>query len=83
MPVRFHPRQDETFVVEKGALRFRVGADERVHGAGETILVPARVPHRANNADAAAPTVVRWEVRPALLARLARWTGRDRFVPLG
>ncbi|MDX1691951.1 MAG: cupin domain-containing protein [Acidimicrobiia bacterium] len=65
-PMHHHPAQDEHFEVERGAMVFDIDGDERVVEAGESIDLPRGTPHRARNASAAEPAVVRWETRPAL-----------------
>jgi quercetin dioxygenase-like cupin family protein len=63
-----HPLQEERFEVVSGRLRLRLGRTGRkriVAGPGETIVVPAGMPHDfANAGDEDA--LVRVEVRPAL-----------------
>jgi quercetin dioxygenase-like cupin family protein/uncharacterized protein YndB with AHSA1/START domain len=77
-----HTRQTERFEVIEGALRLVVDGREAVLGPGETMEVPAGVPHR-QLAGGSGPGRVRVQVRPAgrtmefieLLAgmRLNRW----------
>jgi mannose-6-phosphate isomerase-like protein (cupin superfamily) len=45
-----HHGDDEAWHVVSGALRFRLGDDEFVVGAGSTVLVPAGIPHTFGNA---------------------------------
>ncbi len=49
-PLHVHHADDEAWHVVSGALRFRLGNDEFVVGAGSTVLVPAGVPHTFGNA---------------------------------
>ena len=49
-PLHIHHADDEAWHVVSGALRFRLGNDEFVVGAGSTVLVPAGVPHTFGNA---------------------------------
>jgi mannose-6-phosphate isomerase-like protein (cupin superfamily) len=49
-PLHVHHGDDEAWHVVSGALRFRLGDDEFVVGAGSTVLVPAGVPHTFGNA---------------------------------
>jgi quercetin dioxygenase-like cupin family protein len=49
-PDHVHPRQEERFEVLSGKLGLRVGDVERVHSAGEVIMVPEGAPHAAWNA---------------------------------
>lgn len=65
-PMHHHPSQDERFVVERGAMCFEVAGTRHVVTAGSAIDVPRGAPHRARNASATEPSVVRWETRPAL-----------------
>jgi mannose-6-phosphate isomerase-like protein (cupin superfamily) len=65
-PAHLHPAQDEHFEVLRGAMRFVVDSREQVIRTGETLDVPRGTPHRARNASATEPAVVRWETRPAL-----------------
>lgn len=44
VPRHEHPNEQITNVVE-GRLRFVIGDEERVVGAGATVLIPANVPH--------------------------------------
>lgn len=65
-PRHFHPDQDEFFAVERGRMLFEVDGADREIGTGEEIGIPRGVRHRARNASADEPAVVRWETRPAL-----------------
>jgi quercetin dioxygenase-like cupin family protein len=65
-PLHYHPNQEERFLVHEGALRFRVGKEERIVAAGQELLVPPGAHHLACNASASEPAVVRWITRPAL-----------------
>ena len=62
-PTHLHPEQVETFEVLEGTIRAIIRGEERVYQAGETFEVPAETPHQMS---AEGPTVMRWEVRPAL-----------------
>src|SRR5260221_14593157 len=44
-----HPRQEERFTITSGQARFTVNGRERHPRAGETLGVPAGVPHSAGN----------------------------------
>ena len=44
VPRHEHPNEQITNVLE-GRLRFVVGDDEQIVGAGATVLIPANVPH--------------------------------------
>src|SRR5688500_4262956 len=64
-PLHIHPRQEERFEVLAGTMRFRIGRERIVAGAGEVVVVPAGVAHDfANVGDDDA--LVNVEVRPAL-----------------
>lgn len=64
-PEHFHPQQAERFTVLAGTLRVRVAGAERELHAGDTLDIPAGVPHGMwNGGDA--PATARWETRPAL-----------------
>lgn len=60
-----HPRQEERFAVIAGTLRGRVAGKALASGPGETVVVPAGVPHVWWNAGAEELHVL-VEVRPAL-----------------
>ncbi|SRR6266487_4126979 len=63
-----HPHQEERFIVTAGEARFTLGGEERLARAGETIVVPAGVPHSEGNPGSAEIGAV-VELRPALRAR--------------
>jgi mannose-6-phosphate isomerase-like protein (cupin superfamily) len=64
-PLHLHPRQEERFEVVSGTMRFRIRRERVLAGAGDSVVVPPRVPHDfANYGDQAA--LVRVEIRPAL-----------------
>jgi len=48
-----HPRQEERFTITSGQARFTVNGHERIVRAGETVIVPAGVPHSAGNTGTA------------------------------
>ena len=62
-PSHLHPRQAERFTVLEGSMRAIVDGREQTYGAGESFEVTAGTPHQMG---AEGPTVMRWEVRPAL-----------------
>jgi len=68
-PEHYHPRQAERFTVLAGALRVPVAGAARELHAGDTLDLPAGVPHSMWNAGDA-PAVARWETRPALGTRM-------------
>jgi mannose-6-phosphate isomerase-like protein (cupin superfamily) len=65
-PMHRHPAQDEHFDIECGAMVFVIGGEERTLRAGESIDIPRGTAHKARNASAREPAVVRWKTRPAL-----------------
>jgi len=81
-----HPIQVERFTVTAGRMRFRLGRRTVLAGPGESVVVPAGVPHWFGNAGEGTAQA-RVEVRPALrmeemlaaseaLGRPARFLGR-------
>jgi quercetin dioxygenase-like cupin family protein len=60
-----HPAQEERFEVVSGAMRFRLGREEVIAEAGDTVIVPPGVVHRFENASDG-ETAAHVEVRPAL-----------------
>jgi hypothetical protein len=63
-----HPRQQEQFTIVAGQARFTLNGHEHVARAGETVVIPAGVPHSvANPGLAEIDGVV--ERRPALQAK--------------
>jgi len=63
-----HPRQDEQFTILAGQAHFTLNGEEHVAGPGQTIVVPAGVPHSvANPGPAQIDAIV--ERRPALQAK--------------
>ena len=64
-PEHTHPLQESRCEVLAGSLRFRVGGAERTVSAGESVVIPAGVPHTfVNDGDLEARAVQ--EFRPAL-----------------
>lgn len=63
-----HPYQEERFTIVSGEARFTLGSEERIVGAGETLVVPAGARHsEANPGLIEIVGVV--ELRPALRSR--------------
>ena len=60
-----HPHQEERFTILAGQARFTLAGEELVAGAGETVVVPAGVPHSEGNPGPAEIEGV-VELRPAL-----------------
>lgn len=44
-PTHLHHREDEIFHIHEGEIRFRVGDDEVIGRAGDTLVAPRGVPH--------------------------------------
>jgi len=63
-----HPHQEERFIITAGQARFTLDGEERMAGAGETIIVPAGVPHSEGNPGPAEIQAV-VELRPALRSK--------------
>jgi quercetin dioxygenase-like cupin family protein len=64
-PLHVHPRQETRAALVSGTLRFVVDGRERRLGPGDTITIPAGVPHRFVN-DGDEDAVAIQEARPAL-----------------
>jgi quercetin dioxygenase-like cupin family protein len=62
-PMHLHPSQAERFEILEGAMRAKIGDEERLYEAGEVFEVPPGTPHQMG---ADRPTRMRWEVRPAM-----------------
>ena len=63
-----HPRQEERFTIIAGEAHFTLNGEQRIAGAGETIVVPAGVPHSEGNPGPGEIEGV-VELRPALLTK--------------
>jgi mannose-6-phosphate isomerase-like protein (cupin superfamily) len=59
----YHPSQDEHFEVLSGRIHAVIDGDEVWYDQGEKFDIPAGTSHQM---AAEGPTVMRWEVRPAL-----------------
>ena len=59
----YHPSQDEHFEVLSGRIHAVIDGDEVFYDEGERFEIPAGTSHQM---AAEGPTVLRWEVRPAL-----------------
>jgi quercetin dioxygenase-like cupin family protein len=68
IPEHIHPRQEERFTIVAGEARFTLGGREHVARAGETVVIPAGVPHSVGNTGPAEIDGV-VERRPALQAK--------------
>jgi quercetin dioxygenase-like cupin family protein len=64
-PVHVHPRQESRAEVVSGSLCFVVDGEERRLGPGDSITIPAGVPHNFRN-DGDEDAVAVQEFRPAL-----------------
>ena len=60
-----HPHQEERFMISAGEAHFTLAGEPRVVGPGETLVVPAGVPHSQSNAGSIAVEGV-VELRPAV-----------------
>ena len=69
-PKHSHPAQDERFRVLEGAIRARVGDQERGLSAGDEIEIPRRTPHKMWNPNPE-PARVQWTTTPA--GRTEEW----------
>ena len=68
IPEHIHPRQEERFTILAAQAHFTVNGETHVAGPGQTIIVPAGVPHSvANPGPARTDAIV--ERRPALQAK--------------
>ena len=68
IPEHIHPRQEERFTILAGEAHFTLNGEKHVAGPGQTIVVPAGVPHSvANPGPAQIEGIV--ERRPALHAK--------------
>src|SRR5690242_156398 len=64
-PEHSHPSQEETFRVEQGRLGYKIGAETRTAGAGESAVIPPGTNHTFWNAGDEQLVVVA-DIRPAL-----------------
>ncbi|MCL6441103.1 MAG: cupin domain-containing protein [Thermoleophilum sp.] len=64
-PMHVHPKQESRAHVVAGTLRFTVAGEERHLGPGDSITIPAGVPHHFRN-DGNEDAVAIQEFRPAL-----------------
>ena len=63
-----HPHQEERFTVTAGQARFTLNGEERIAGAGDTVVVPAGVRHSEGNLGSVEIEGV-VELRPALQSK--------------
>jgi Cupin domain len=68
IPEHIHPHQEERFIINAGEGHFVLDGEERIVGAGETIVVPVGVRHsQQNRGSSEVEGVV--ELRPGLHTR--------------
>ena len=82
-----HPRQEERFTILAGEAHFTLNGEQRVAGPGETIIVPAGVPHSEGNPGPAEIEGI-VELRPALQTKewheaLAGLVAEGKTTPRG
>jgi mannose-6-phosphate isomerase-like protein (cupin superfamily) len=63
-----HPRQEERFIITSGEARFTLDGEELTARAGDTIVVPAGMPHSEGNPGRAEIQAI-VELRPALRSK--------------
>lgn len=63
-PAHYHPHQEERFEVLSGALRVRVGDEERMLREGDVLVVPPNTPHEMWAEEGGVR--VSWRTYPAL-----------------
>ena len=63
-PLHYHTREDETFYVLEGLVKFQIGQREHVLGPGATVHAPRNVVHCFHN-DTAQPARLLIQVTPA------------------
>ncbi len=63
-----HPHQEERFTITAGEARFTLNGHEHLARAGDTVVVPAGVPHSEGNTGTADIEGI-VELRPALLTK--------------
>ena len=63
-----HPHQEERFTIISGEAHFTLDGQERVLGAGKTLVVPARTRHAERN-DGSVDVVGIVELRPGMRSR--------------
>ena len=68
IPEHIHPRQQEQFTIVAGEARFTLNGHEHVATAGQTVVIPAGVPHSVQNPGPAQIDGI-VERRPALQAK--------------
>jgi quercetin dioxygenase-like cupin family protein len=84
-PAHYHPRQQERFQIQSGAMRFVLDGQERFVRAGEELLIEPGQVHLAHNASSSEEVVTLWQTRPAmktplLFATIAELNRRGRSL---
>ncbi|MBO9152544.1 cupin domain-containing protein [Chitinophaga sp. GCM10012297] len=62
----FHPLQEEKFIVHSGLLCMYVKGGKKIFKAGDTVVIPAGVPHRWRNCSYTEPLHFTYEIAPAM-----------------
>ena len=76
-----HPHQEERFTILAGEAHFTLNGAEHVAGAGETVVVPAGVPHSEGNPGPAEIEGV-VELRTSCSRRCGHWPGPSVCTPI-
>jgi mannose-6-phosphate isomerase-like protein (cupin superfamily) len=82
-PQHVHLRNDETWYVLSGAVRFTTGDDSFVATRGRLVTAPIGAPHTFANADADAPALLLCTITPADYVEYFRELARLRPGPDG
>jgi mannose-6-phosphate isomerase-like protein (cupin superfamily) len=72
-PSHWHPTQSEHFEIRTGTLRVIYGRADRILRPGDTVDIPAGVPHQMWN-EGEVPAVVSWRTSPR--GRTEQWYAR-------
>lgn len=83
-PLHIHRTEDEVFHVIKGRMRFRIGEQSLVAGAGETVLAPKGIPHHfrvESEEGAQCLTITRGADFETMVRAVSRQTGADWLPP--
>lgn len=86
VPPHIHRRQEERFDVQSGRLTYRLQGKQATVGPGETLILPACVPHEHWN-EGSEPLVTFWTITPGLdfdyLLETANNLAREGTIPDG
>nr|WP_246324725.1 cupin domain-containing protein [Petropleomorpha daqingensis] len=82
-PQHVHQRNDETWFVLSGAVRFTTGSDSFVATPGRLVVAPIGAPHTFANADSDAPALLLCTITPADYVEYFRELARLRPGPDG